>query len=51
MCVLYIYIYNNLVIELYTSCAQVLELPQSHFGNNQEAHLAFARFEQFVYRV
>ena len=36
MYIIPIYIYNNLVIELHTSCAQVLELPQSHFGNNQE---------------
>ena len=38
-CILYIYKYNNLVIGLHTSCAQVLELPQSHFDNNQEGTL------------
>ena len=43
---IYIYIYifyvihiHNVVIELYTSCDQVLELLQNHLGNNQEGKL------------
>ena len=43
ICILYytytyihISIYNNLVIKVHTSCAQAVEFPQSHFGNNQE---------------
>ena len=68
ICILYytytyihISIYNNLVIKVHTSCAQAVEFPQSHFGNNQEdtlfswlhmcyGHLPFARFEYFVCR-